>query len=70
MNNLEQILRRQIRRKDEQIKGLLLALGESELTVEALQSIGCAFAWDLQSTGSRHLTHANWDNAVAKLGEE
>ena len=57
-------------RKDEQMKGRHVAWGESELTVEALQSIGCAFAWDLQSTGSRHLTHANWDNAVAKLGEE
>ncbi len=70
MNNLEQILRRQIRRKDEQIKLLMHAVDVAENTIDALQSVGCAFAWDLQSTGSHHLTHANWDKAVAKLGEE
>lgn len=75
MNSLEQILRRQIRRKDEQIKSLLFLLDRASNEVDTLSSLGCAFAFDLAVCDEGKPSVANqvrgrWEGAIAELLEE
>lgn len=78
MNSREQILKKQVERKDAQIAVLMQAFDNLIVENEVLGSIACAFAWDLADTLSDSfddpidpLSKAmimEWDEAVKAVG--
>ncbi len=51
VKSLENLLRKQVKLRTEQVNGLLDALQDSQAQIEMLQSLGCAFVWDIELLG-------------------
>lgn len=69
MNSTEQALRKQVIRKENQLRTLIRTLEHTLKEIEELSSIGCAFAWDvgarnLDAQGAEKLWHDSLQEAL------
>ena len=79
MNSTEQALRKRNKHLEQQNAFYLSVLSRSFAEIETLETLACAFAWDLQvtdyeiqsNTFTARAVEAKWHNAVrAALGDE
>jgi peroxiredoxin family protein len=73
VNSQVQYLQKQIQRRDAQIQALIAVLQDVERETQTLESVACAFAWDLakyqEDRDTADSLGIDWDEAL-KAAEE